>query len=126
MTDMEGRRHRVLEAGVHCARGKNVMSEGMVMERVGEEGRHCQEDVVVRTLSPRVPSHPVYGGEESYIRVLDIQIDNSISSHRENSEPRQRDNSPSSQAQPQHSGTGARSQESKCLVAVFILVALLL
>ena len=126
MTDMEGRRHRVLEAGVHCARERDVRAEGMVMERVGQEGDHCEDDVLVRTLRPRVPSHPVYGGEESYIRVLDIQIDNSISSHRVNSEPRQRDNSVPSQAQPQHSGTGARTQDSMCDVAVFIVVALLL
>ena len=97
----------MLEAGVHCSRGKNVMSEGMVMERVGQEGGHCQENVVVRNPGPRLPSHPVYGTEKSYIRVLDIQIGGSESRHTDNnSDNNQKDNTVSGQAQPYQSGAG--------------------
>jgi hypothetical protein len=107
MTDMEGRRHRVLEAGVHCARGKNVMSEGMVMERVGQEGGHCLEGPVVRNPGPRLPSHPVYGAENSYFRVLDIQIEGSESRHRDNNDENSpTENTVSGQAQPHQSGAG--------------------
>ena len=97
----------MLEAGVHCARGKNVMSEGMVMEMVGEEEGHCQEDVVVRNPGPRLPSHPVYGVEKSYIRVLDIQIEGSEFRHGDyNDENSPTDNTVSGQVQPHQSGAG--------------------
>ena len=81
------------------------MSEGMVMERVGQEGGHCLKGPVVRNPGPRLPSHPVYGAENSYIRVLDIQIEGSESSHTDyNSDNNQTDNTVSGQVQPHQSG----------------------
>ena len=63
-----GRRHRVMEAGAHCARGK-APAMGMLMERVGEEGEHCTgrvEEQVVLLRGEHRPSHPLYhsGREE--------------------------------------------------------------
>ena len=83
------------------------MSEGMVMERVGQEEGHCQEGLGVRNPGPRLPSHPVYGVEKSYIRVLDIQIEGSESIHRDYIDGNSpTENTISGQAQPHQSGAG--------------------
>ena len=101
-----------------------MSDEGMVMERAGEEGDHCQEDVVVRNSRPQLSFHPVYGAEKSYINVLDIETESSDPSRTDvDSASSQEENSFSSLPKPQDPGAGVSFPAYTHIVAVIASVA---